>query len=334
VFIKRNIFYVLFSLAYIGFLILEKPWFSVEGRWLSYLPTFLVHFSLMLFVVLINNKFLIPNFFENKKFALYVFGVCILITVFTFTTSWYNLYINSILFHEQIKKSNINYHGSLVYGNWIIIVACMLYITQKWFDQRDLVKNIEISQLQTELKYLRSQINPHFLFNGLNTIYSCIDMKNDHARDIVVQFSDLLRYNLYEADVDRIGLEKEMNFLKNYVALQKARTNENVTVTLDAKYQNGNLQIAPLIFLSFVENAFKYVSGWDEKCNYIHIVLHETEGRIHFDCRNTYDQVDTGQLGIGLNNVARRLELLYKGQYELNIAKKDGIYQSSLMMSI
>jgi LytS/YehU family sensor histidine kinase len=208
----------------------------------------------------------------------------------------------------------------------------MLYITQRWFEQRERVKNIEINQLQTELKYLRSQINPHFLFNGLNTIYSSIEMNNQQARDVVVQFSDLLRYNLYEADVDRIALEKEADYLKNYVALEKARTNDNVKVTLEVNYQHSDLQVAPLIFISFVENAFKYVSGRDDSSNFIQIALNEADGRIDFECRNTHDETDLFAPGIGLNNAARRLELLYKNQYELQIGKENGIYQIHLTL--
>jgi LytS/YehU family sensor histidine kinase len=157
-------------------------------------------------------------------------------------------------------------------------------------------------------------------------------MNNQQARDVVVQFSDLLRYNLYEADVDRIALEKEADYLKNYVALEKARTNDNVKVTLEVNYQHSDLQVAPLIFISFVENAFKYVSGRDDSSNFIQIALNEADGRIDFECRNTHDETDLFAPGIGLNNAARRLELLYKNQYELQIGKENGIYQIHLTL--
>src|SRR5580658_2801845 len=302
---KRYTFYVLFALAYIGFLVLEKPYFSVHGSWLSYLPTFVVHFSLMVFMILVNNKFLIPYLLEKKRFGWYVLCLIILIAFFTFVRSWYHIYIFSVLFHENNDSIGANFGDSFVYADWFLVVATMLYITQRWSEQRDRVKNIEVSQLQTELKYLRSQINPHFLFNGLNTIYSCIDMKNREARDIVVQFSDLLRYNLYEADVDMIGLDKEVKFLQNYVALQKARSNDNVQIALKVKYQNGGMQIAPLIFMAFVENAFKYVSRGDDVTNSTIISLTEEDGRIDFICDNSYDETGPDSPGIGLNNAVR-----------------------------
>jgi len=100
---------------------------------------------------------------------------------------------------------------------WLMYVAFTLLV--KWSEQKQQVKEIQIDQLQTELKYLRLQVNPHFLFNGLNTIYGFIDAENVQAREMMVQFSDLLRYNLYEADVDEIALVREMDHLRNYVSI-------------------------------------------------------------------------------------------------------------------
>ncbi|HZX58028.1 MAG TPA: histidine kinase, partial [Mucilaginibacter sp.] len=214
------------------------------------------------------------------------------------------------------------------------VIVAMLYITQKWSEREEQVKNIQIDQLQTELKYLRSQINPHFLFNGLNTIYGSINMNNSEARDMMVQFSDLLRYNLYEADVDMIELEKEVKYMKNYVALQKARSNENMQVTLNVNYKNGGVKIAPLIFMAFVENAFKYVSRGDSGVNSITIGLKEEAGRIDFTCDNSYDETEPVTGGIGLTNAERRLELLYKDRYQLDIKKDENIYHVHLTLII
>jgi LytS/YehU family sensor histidine kinase len=211
----------------------------------------------------------------------------------------------------------------------------MLVITQRWTEQQDQIKNGQITQLQTELKYLRSQLNPHFLFNSLNTVYGYIDMGNFRARDMMVQFSDLLRYNLYEADVDVIELEKEVKYLQNYVALQKARSNDNMRVALKAKYQNGGVKIAPLIFMAFVENAFKYASRDDNAVNSINIGLVEKDGRVDFTCDNTCDDMEATEIGgIGLNNVTRRLELMYKDKYNLSIKKEQNIFQVHLTLAL
>jgi two-component system LytT family sensor kinase len=238
--------------------------------------------------------------------------------------------------------------ANFVYGMCCTVITSMLYVTQKWAEQQEQVKNSHINQLQTELKYLRSQINPHFLFNGLNTVYGSIDMGNSLARNMLVQFSDLLRYNLYEADVDMIAIEKEIKHLRNYVALQKARSNDNLEVTLDIEHSDGNVKVAPLIFMAFVENAFKYVSRDDKAINRIIISLkqepaiksHEAGaagralGKIYFVCENTFDEGESSTGGIGLTNATRRLELLYKDRYQLDIKKKDNVYRVELMLMV
>jgi two-component system LytT family sensor kinase len=332
--LKRYTFYFLFSLAYIGFLVLEKPYFSVNDSWLSYLPTFIVHFSLMVFMVVVNNRFLIPYLLEKRRFGWYITSLLFLVALFTFVRSAYHRYIYEALYHERSNNVGADIGNSFVYADWFIVVASMLYITQRWSEQRDRVKNIEISQLQTELRYLRSQINPHFLFNGLNTIYSRIDINNRDARDIVVQFADLLRYNLYEADVDLIALEKEIEFLENYVGLQRARSNDNLRVLLDVNIQNRALQIAPLIFLAFIENAFKHVSREDNVQNSITIRLSEEAGGIDFVCDNSFEETVSSTTGIGINNTVRRLDLLYKGRYELDLKKGLDMYHVHLTLKV
>ncbi len=331
-FLKRYIFYILFLIAYAGALILEKPGYSVNGSWLSYLPTFFVHFFLLVFVILVNNEFLLSRLLKKKRYAFYIVGVIILIALYAFIAGWYNQYIQRILFNTDSNGNGTNFRDNIIYAVCFIIVASMLYVTQKWSEQRDEVKNIQINHLQTELKYLRSQINPHFLFNSLHTIYGSISENNEDARNMIVQFSDLLRYNLYDADVDRIELKKETTYLENYVALQKARSNDNVQITLNINYKNSDAKIAPLIFMAFAENAFKYVSRGDDADNCISIMLKEEDGKIDFICENTYDEAEAAEKGIGLNNAKRRLELLYKDHHQLTITKEQHIYHVHLML--
>ncbi|MDQ2721591.1 MAG: histidine kinase [Bacteroidota bacterium] len=330
--IKRYIFYILFLLAYTGALILQKPDYSVNGSWLSYLPTFLVHFFLLILVIILHNAVLVPRLLEKKHRILYIVGVAVLIVLYAVIAGWYNKYIRSFLFHNDSRGTVSELRENIIYAACFIIISSMLYITQKWSEQREQVKNIEISQLQTELKYLRSQINPHFLFNGLNTIYGSIDMNNQEARNMMLQFSNLLRYNLYEADVDSIQLRKEADYLQNYVALQKARSNDNMHVTLKINYKNSETKIAPLIFMAFAENAFKHASRDDDANNSISIELNEEDGRIEFTCENTFDDAEPTSSGIGLGNAIRRLELLYKDHHNLSIKKEQNIYKVNLTL--
>jgi two-component system LytT family sensor kinase len=334
--VKRKYTYLLFFIAYVGALIIEKPEYNYGAMTVkecfSYLITVLLHFVLFALMITANSSILIPYLLDKKRFGLYFLGLGGSVLLYAVLAGHYNGFLHNRIIHDRPIDISGGFWENLVYALCCTVIVSMLYITQKWSEQQEQMKNSQISQLQTELKYLRSQINPHFLFNGLNTVYGSIDMSNRTARDMMVQFSDLLRYNLYEADVDMIELDKEIKYLKNYVALQKARSNENVQVTLDTNYQEGGIKIAPLIFMAFVENAFKYASRSDNTINTILISLQEKNGKIDFVCENSYDEIEsTG--GIGLNNTARRLELLYKDRYQLEIKKDLNIYRVHLTLT-
>jgi len=334
--LKRSTTYWLFFLAYIGALVVEKPAYlghSVSDCF-SYLFTVLVHFSFFAFMIWGNRRLLIPKLLENRHFGPYAGALLLLILLYTFLTNQYNPFIHGALFHDPPIGRSAGFWDTFVYALCCSVIVSMLYITEQWSKQQEQVKNIQINHLQTELKYLRSQLNPHFLFNGLNTVYGNIDMANRRARDMMVQFSDLLRYNLYEADVDMIELEKEIRYLQNYVALQKARSNDNMQVTLKVNYQNGGIKIAPLIFMAFVENAFKHVSRDNDAGNSISIELCEEAGRVDFICENSYEQTESAPGGIGLNNAVRRLDLLYKDRYQLDIQKEQRIYHVHLRLRL
>ncbi|HEY5748062.1 MAG TPA: histidine kinase [Chryseolinea sp.] len=370
-FAKKRTAYLLFCGAYIGALIFEKPVYA-GGSVLdcfSYLFTLLIHLSLFGLLILVNHSFLIPKLLEKKFFGAYASALIGLIFLYTFSMGHYNSFIHETVFHDQMVETSSGFWDNFVYGMCCTVITSMLYVTQKWAEQQEQVKNSHINQLQTELKYLRSQINPHFLFNGLNTVYGSIDMGNSLARNMLVQFSDLLRDKLSEADVDMISIEKEIKHLRNYVALQKARSNDNMEVALDIHYSDGNVKVAPLIFMAFVENAFKYVSRDDKAINRIAISLRQEPGvrsqkpgvgsqepksgsqnpesrsqgagaggqelgRIHFVCENTFDEGESSPGGIGLINATRRLELLYKDRYQLDIKKENNIYRVELMLMV
>lgn len=333
---KKFTNYLLFFLAYIGALVIEKPGYSVNTvqACFSYLFTIIVHFSIFWLMIRANNAFLIPYLLEKKRFGPYVTCLIALVLLYTVFTGHYNRFIHSALLHDAPIRTSSGFWDNFVYGLCCTVIASMLYITQKWSEQEEQFKNSRISQLQTELKYLRSQINPHFLFNGLNTIYGNIDINNLQARDIMVQFSDLLRYNLYEADIDFIELEKEIKYLQNYVALQRARSNDNMQIELQVSCEDNLVKVAPLLFMAFVENAFKYATRDDASTNTILISLSQAGNQIIFQCENSFDETEPLPGGIGLTNVIRRLDLLYKDRYSLSIKNDNNIYRVCLTLSL
>lgn len=316
------------------FLILDMQGYFIKKGWLFAMVPLVVNILLMGILVYGNTLVLIPMVLQKKRVALYIAGIVGLAVLQTLLRSKCQQYWDGLVWADEPMTLQSYFKWNLFYATWFILISSMLFFTQKWSEQRQQVKNIQINQLQTELKYLRAQINPHFLFNGLNTIYGNIDIRNQRARDILLQFSDLLRYNLYEADVDWVELEKEIAYLENYVALQRARSNTNLQVELEVSIEDKSLPVAPLIFIAFVENAFKYSTRDDNRVNSIRIRLRQQGNRIVFQCSNSYEQEEPTTGGIGISNVTRRLELLYKGRYELNIQKDPTTYSIQLTLTV
>jgi len=313
-------------------MIMETQGYTMKRGFLFTLMPLTLYFMLMAVLVYGNTMVLIPLLLKKKKTAIYISGIIAFVVLYTYLRSLNQQYWDALVWPKDVMTIQSYFHWNFLYAVWFLIISSMLFFTREWSEQQRKVKNIEISQLKTELKYLRSQLNPHFLFNGLNTIYGNIDIRDQKARDILLQFSDLLRYSLYEADVDWVTLEKETVYLRNYVALQKARSNENVQIELNIKVEDPSIKIAPLIFIAFMENAFKFSTRDDNRINYIRISLQQTDNRIIFECSNSYEDDSLIAGGIGLNNVRRRLELLYKDRYILNIREEESTYYVQLIL--
>lgn len=187
---------------------------------------------------------------------------------------------------------------------------------------------LEQEKTNAELKFLKAQINPHFLFNGINSVYHLIDQKPAIAKDTLLKFSNLLRYQLYECNVELIPLEKELAHISDYVEMEKIRKGEDVNIQLELPDEAFAIKIPPLIFTPFIENAFKYVSNYDKGAEnqiFIKVRLYLEQGKLWFEASNTIDElvVNKSVGGIGIANVKKRLNLLFANQHDLEITKSE-----------
>ena len=224
--------------------------------------------------------------------------------------------------------------------NIFVWVTCLLAI-RLIFEKirfRQYLDTMEKEKVKNELDFLRAQFNPHFLFNSINSIYGHIDRKNGTARNMLLSFSEMLRYQLYECNVDHIPIDKEIHYIRNYISLQQVRKEEDLQVCLDIAENIRGFTIAPLLFIAFIENAFKYVSPNGEGENKITISLRKKEDWLVFRSFNTRDHSVNGpgmdRSGIGIANVQRRLELQYPKQYELRTRKEAEFYEITLNLKI
>ncbi|MDR1200725.1 MAG: histidine kinase [Tannerellaceae bacterium] len=205
-------------------------------------------------------------------------------------------------------------------------------VNKKYQEKILQLEKVKVDQYQTELKFLKSQYHPHFLFNALNTIYFQINEENKKARQSISQLSDLLRYQLYDIE-QKVTLEQEMNYLKTYIAFQQIRMSKKLVLTMYFSLDLKDQRIHPLLFQPLIENAFKYVGG---EYN-IDISMRLQNNKVLFKIENSVSELTDSKgkaHGVGLENLKRRLELLYSGKYTLEIHHDENAFIANLQIEI
>lgn len=208
-----------------------------------------------------------------------------------------------------------------------IIFALWIFEQWKW------LQNLKAEKTKTELSLLRTQINPHFFFNTLNNLYALTIKNSKQAPDVILKLSDMMRYTIYEGEKETVKLGDEIEYLNNYIELHKIRYKKTVEITFKHQIDTG-LTIAPLLFIILLENAFKHGIETLTENAYIHIDLFEDDETISFKINNNFDPKEIAESnGIGLQNLKRRLSLLYKDRHELNIEETNSTYKTTLKIS-
>lgn len=286
--------------------------------------------SLLAVVIYVTLLVFIPQFATGKNVLRTSFLLLCTLAFYVLVKNMHDAY----LYGSGSYARYTLYNASIVL--FYLAFATALYLSKQWSLQRELIRKIEIEKLNTELEYLKAQINPHFLFNSINTIYFQIDKQNTSARETLSKFSDMLRYQLYECNGHEISVEKEISYLKNYVALQRLRKDEQYDIQFTYSNELTNFALPPLLLLPFVENAFKHVSHFSDRKNVIIIEMSKAGNFFQFRVMNTKDTTLQKEAngGIGLKNVKRRLELLYKDRYRLAVVDLSETFEVSLALSI
>ncbi len=289
-------------------------------------------------LIYIANYLLVPRLLYKKKyvwFALALIGMIIVSSFIKMQT------IAGITGNEEMRSLDASNLKSRVYDyvipHFFLVIAGVAgkVIYDHTRMQRQL-NELAKEKAEAELEFLKSQINPHFLFNSLNSVYFLIDKENAAARGALHKFSEMLRYQLYEANGSRIPIEKEVGYLEDYVGLQKLRKESNYIIELNTGTGVKGFSVEPLLLIPFVENAFKHISHHPNMNNFVRINLTKEGNKFRLCVINSTDngEVSDTSGGIGLKNVKRRLELLYPGRHELGITEGDGVYEVNLSIEV
>lgn len=336
---RYRIDHVLFWLATISFHAYNRSYIIDKLSWGDFVVELLVRNLLLAGVIYGNLWVLIPRLFNTKRYGMYFLSLAGLVLTYVLFKNLHDMYLYGYVLGDTERQTlwvNTFYNVSIAV--FYAIFSMAIWLSREWFYQRELVQKIRNEQLATELQYLKSQMNPHVVFNTLNLIYGSIHKTNPVARQLVVQFSDLLRYQLYECNAEKVGIEKEIEYLQNYINLQRLRKNDNLKVTVNFHPHIHGILIAPLLFSPFVENAFKFVSDHVNALNMIDIQMFIEEEALVFLCKNTKNEKQmkpkSSSGGIGIANVKRRLELLYPQCYQLEIRETNELFDVFLKINL
>jgi len=335
---NRIVQHILFwCVSYYVLLNLFTPSGKIEKIDIIYTILFLVTIIPGIYV---NLSILIPRYLSRNRY--FVYGILLAMTILA--TAGFNL----LFFDKWVSYLLPGYYFISYYEFFDIVkfvvvfvgITTLLKLSKGWFELSEAkhrLNQLQKEKVETELKALKGQINPHFLFNSLNSIYSLALSHSDKTPEIVLKLSDIMRYIIYEASVDRVALTKEIKYLEDYIELQKLRTDNRATVTFEMTGTPENIRIAPLLFFPLIENSFKHGIKGVTSQSFVHINLQMTEDHVTLTVENNKgvtDDVEKKEYkGIGLANVKKRLEMIYPVNHQLRITDGEETFKVELTIN-
>jgi hypothetical protein len=297
----------------------------------------------------LNYFWLIPKLlFRAKKLRYYISLTVIILGLYFVNESInYNAFIKQEMQNKQASVHKPrdhkipNYFWKFDIYNYLftsILISGFsigLRATGRYQENEKKRKELEKEKLSSDLAFLKSQVSPHFFFNTLNNIYSLTEINTREAQNAILQLAKLMRYLLYDSEKGDTKLSNEINFMKNYIELMKLRLSDKVSLTFTFPEKYKDIDFPPLLFISFVENAFKHGISYRDP-SVIHIELGLQQDTMHFNCKNTIGRkVENGEeSGIGLDNIRKRLALLFPDKHTLSITQTDKTFEVDLLITI
>lgn len=334
-FSQRMVYHSIFWL--IGFLIL----LSLE----DFDYSFFFHFTNALLRTIIlggmiyhNYYYLITNYLTKDRFFTYC-GLLVVTVIIVTPISNLLFLLKYTNYQEYYNYLATNHHSYFLINMTIVGASTIFKIISDWVKHQRERNELQTQTMQSELRFLKSQINPHFLFNTLNNLYALTLKKSDKAPEIVIKLSEMMRYMLYECNEKRVPLSKEVKYIQNYLDLEVLRQGKDVEINFDVYGEVTSQQIAPLMFIPFLENSFKHGLNHHISQGYVDIRLDVEQQSVRLRIENSKpDSVPLPEHprsgGIGLVNVRRRLNILYPDNYDLKIENEPNSYAVDLKLAL
>lgn len=331
--------HVSFWCVYISFNLYQLTIFQRRGErfdWETGLEMMMVQLVLTGIIVYLNYFYLLPRFMVRKNFLVYLLEFSAPFALMTIL----RVYIqrSMIVGHDRYFHSPLFVVHIVAITLFIAIFIGLLRFAEDWFEFEATKKEVENEKLTAELNFLKAQINPHFLFNTLNNLYYLAYTKSANTTEVIAKLSDVMRYMLYDATHSLVPLTKEIDYMHNYIALERLRLNDQIPVNFNIEGDVERSYIAPLILLTFLENAFKHGVVTNDPNSWVNITIRVRENNCIYVVENSKLSKASAEQheksGIGLLNVRRRLELSYPEKYTLEIEDQADRYSVTLKLQL
>lgn len=332
-------YHILFWLVYFVFNVLR--WGSYFNDYWYSIKSNLVEFPIHIIVVYINVYYLIPKLILRKRYWTYLFSLILMLAmVYLVRTGLNYLLVTKAIWPEAESAGTflqLNHIIAVVLGElYVIGFVTAIKLVIDWSIEKRRNEELAKLQLSTELKYLRTQIQPHFFFNTLNNLYALTLTKSDNAPQLVIKISDMMQYVLYEVNSSKADLLGEINHINNFIDIARLRFNESIVFEMDITGDIEDVEVPPLLFLTFIENCFKHGLKDSDKVTVNMSFKVLNKDYLEFTLINSFnpDSNISNEQGIGIANTKRRLNLLFSNNYVLETTIKDNTYNLFLKIPI
>ena len=310
-----------------------------EIDWLRVLTIVIIQLSFALLIGYLNYFYFLPRFLKDKNGLRYFLQFFVSFAVIMTCRLLFERYIIDGFTKEARYLYTTRFVIQVITTNlFIVIFLAMIRFAVDWFEFEARQKNIENEKLTAELNFLKAQINPHFLFNTLNNLYYLAYTRSSNTTEVIAKLSQMMRYMMYDSNHELVPLSKEIEYMENYISLEKLRLNEQIPIRFDVDGNPDDILIAPLIFITFLENAFKHGVSSNQPKAWVNISIMMRGCECVYRVENSKlpaSARDANQKsGIGLQNVKRRLDLSYPGRHTLNVESLPDRYAVQLNIQL
>lgn len=334
--LKHLLIHSIYWLLITGFFIYEKKYLIYKANLPYFVICVSIRVALLIVIAYLNLNYFLPKYLLKKRYLAYFSAVLLSIISYLTIQSLLDYYLYGYivgpLYNSKLLTTlSYNFFSTL----WYLGLMLSLKLSIDWYSQQLIIQKITVEKLNAEVNFLRAQVNPHFLFNVLNNLYALTLKKSELAPDVVLKLSEMMEYMLYDSNDEKVSLEKELSYLNNYIDLERFRFSGEANITLNINNPVNGAEIAPLLLLPLVENAFKHGLSKQIENNWLTINIGLEGSTLKVQVENSKPNLTLhNKGGIGLTNLYSRLDLLYPDQYQLQTEEHKHNYIARLSINL